>query len=318
MSPSRNSLVPNEPQTFDETLKFIESDKVPAKKATYLIQQYVRDDWQWPDPPSPVDARSINGKAPEALAREGNTVYREREVGEDFDQICSPSLDADDKARSFEGAGQAYKDLQSVSSMDITDLILDDPRAVMDHELGISVFEARRDAWTGAVRISAPGDRKENLRSPISHQDTRDPDKIGSIGDCFSETSQILLPVPPCWLPDYETRVHSRREENYADIYTKFVASSTKANLPINLRDVVRSCVVGWKLDGTWTHAENQGLIQADAKPADNSGTGRGNGVVQRPKEIIRKSVAGVKDGVVNTVKSKVGNVGASRGPEKG
>ena len=288
------------------------------KKAAYLIQQHVREDWQWPDPPSLVDARSIDGEAPDASPRKENTVYKRREVVEEFDHISSGSQDADDVVRTFEGARKTHEDLQSVSSMDIADLTLDDRLAIKGHEIGISVFEARRDAWTGAVRISTSGDQKETLRSPISHQTTKDSDKPGSTGDYSSETSQIFVPVPPYWLPDYETRAQCRREENYADIFTKFVASSTKANLPINLHDVVRSCVVGWKLDGTWAQAENQGLVQADAKPADDLETSRGKSVAQRPKEAIKKSVASVRDGVVNTVKSKVGNVGASRGPEKG
>ena len=317
-NPPRDNLVTDEPQSFEETLKFIGKDKIPAKKAAHLIQQHVREDWKWPDPPSPVDARSINGKAPDASAREGNTVYRRREVIEDFDQISSRSSDTDDVGRTLEGVRKGYEDLQSMSSMDIADLTLDGRLLLQGHEMGISIFEARRDAWTGAVRMSASGDQKENPCSRIPHRNIRDPDKPGSLGDYSSETSQTLLPVPPYWLPDHETRIQSRREENYADIYTKFVASSTKANLPINLRDVVRSCVVGWKLDGTWAQAENQGLIQADAKPADPPETGRGKRVAQRPKEAIKKSVAGVKDGVVNTVKSKVGNLGASRGSEKG
>ncbi|KAI0595821.1 hypothetical protein F4775DRAFT_594946 [Biscogniauxia sp. FL1348] len=63
---------------------------------------------------------------------------------------------------------------------------------------------------------------------------------------------EILLPKPPPLLPPANPMRASIVPSAYPAIYDKIVVSSMTPACPVNLSDVIRSCVAGWKRDGEW------------------------------------------------------------------
>ncbi|KAI1495294.1 hypothetical protein F5X96DRAFT_612959 [Biscogniauxia mediterranea] len=63
---------------------------------------------------------------------------------------------------------------------------------------------------------------------------------------------EILLPKPPPLLPPANPMRASITPSAYPAIYDKIVVSSMTPACPVNLSDVIRSCVAGWKRDGEW------------------------------------------------------------------
>lgn len=63
---------------------------------------------------------------------------------------------------------------------------------------------------------------------------------------------ETLLPIPPPLLPPANPMRASITPALYSSIYEKVVVHSLQPSCPINLGDMVRACVVGWKRDGEW------------------------------------------------------------------
>ena len=63
---------------------------------------------------------------------------------------------------------------------------------------------------------------------------------------------ETLLPVPPPLLPPANPMRSSITPATYPSIYDRIVVHSMTPACPINLQDVIRSCVAGWKRDGEW------------------------------------------------------------------
>ncbi|KXJ89643.1 hypothetical protein Micbo1qcDRAFT_164935 [Microdochium bolleyi] len=63
---------------------------------------------------------------------------------------------------------------------------------------------------------------------------------------------ETLLPIPRPLLPAANPMRASITPASYPSIYDKIVVHSLTPACPINLNDVIKSCVVGWKRDGEW------------------------------------------------------------------
>lgn len=84
----------------------------------------------------------------------------------------------------------------------------------------------------------------------------------------------------------------------YPQIYSKIIIQGLAPTVPINLKDVVSSLVVGWKKDGEWpprSDAEKASLAQATAAAALGEGPGLGMGMGAHPRKAVRRSVGKVK-----------------------
>jgi hypothetical protein len=164
-------------------------------------------------------------------------------------------------------------------------------RAEMEWNSGLACFNARRDAWTSAkvARVrpkptvsataspttrrlsfwrlssstspSSPTDSPTDL-SPSATRTSGDTTAVSSLeseskelkakGDSSQYPVQTLLPVPPPLLPAENPMRASITPASYAAIYDKIVVHALTPACPINLGDVLRACVVGWKRDGEW------------------------------------------------------------------
>lgn len=63
---------------------------------------------------------------------------------------------------------------------------------------------------------------------------------------------ETLLPIPPPLLPPANPMRASIQPQLYNSIYEKVVLHSLQPSCPINLSDMIRACVSGWKRDGEW------------------------------------------------------------------
>lgn len=97
--------------------------------------------------------------------------------------------------------------------------------------------------------ISAPAAPAGNPLSPTTTHASNTSSESESPSSYPIET---LLPLAPPLIPAANTMRSSIVPGMYANIYDKVVAHSMQPSCPINLGDMIRSCVVGWKRDGEW------------------------------------------------------------------
>ncbi|KAL2170908.1 hypothetical protein VTG60DRAFT_4312 [Thermothelomyces hinnuleus] len=63
---------------------------------------------------------------------------------------------------------------------------------------------------------------------------------------------QTVVPVAPPLLPPQNPMRASVQPSMYSSLYDKVVTQSLQPACPVNLSDMLRACVVGWKRDGEW------------------------------------------------------------------
>lgn len=108
------------------------------------------------------------------------------------------------------------------------------------------------------IKSNSLADSRSGTASDASSlvKDDKDLSKQGS-----KETEQIsdrqlpvetLLPIPHPILPPTNGFRASITPAIYLSLYDKVILNSLQPSCPINLSDMIRSCVMGWKRDGEW------------------------------------------------------------------
>lgn len=82
----------------------------------------------------------------------------------------------------------------------------------------------------------------------ISKQGSKDTDQISN----RILPVETLLPIPHPILPPTNGFRASITPAIYLSLYDKVILNSLQPSCPINLSDMIRSCVMGWKRDGEW------------------------------------------------------------------
>jgi hypothetical protein len=129
---------------------------------------------------------------------------------------------------------------------------------------GVRCFVERRDAWTGARRVKHSSSIQraftpvEKLRKTASHSSEdggsstaieREPYDGDAEEDWEADTE---IPVAPPLIPPTNAMRASITPSAYNTIYDKVILQNLSPSCPINLKDITRSCVQGWKRDGEW------------------------------------------------------------------
>lgn len=238
----------------------MESNQTAAREARRFLADRVRDDWDWPDTPPPWV------QADEEL--HGVLGFRER-----FYSTTSGSEADPDPA-----AGAA-EDPYKFDSPDSVAVAVESKlesrkrkrRDTLTQELawneGMACFVGRRDAWTGAASVRKYGaKRRSTLDQPEVFSMDMDksrapdsavaedgvPDSNGTQTAAQTEANtETLLPVASPLLPLNAIR-GSISSKIYPDIYNKVVVSARTPSVPINLADMTRALVQGWKDNGEW------------------------------------------------------------------
>lgn len=103
-------------------------------------------------------------------------------------------------------------------------------------------------------QLDAPAVGADGDNSNPNNNDNLSPKTSRSDSQKASEPLPVetLLPVPPPLLPPANPMRASIQPQLYNSIYEKVVVHSLQPSCPINLGDMVRACVTGWKRDGEW------------------------------------------------------------------
>lgn len=117
-----------------------------------------------------------------------------------------------------------------------------------------SPTDSPAESTVGTVPLSPSGTRTSGDTTAVSSVDTdpRDPRDLRTKEDTSGYPVQTLLPTPPPLLPAANPMRASISPANYGAIYDKIIINALTPACPINLADMLRACVVGWKRDGEW------------------------------------------------------------------
>ncbi|KAF1963126.1 hypothetical protein CC80DRAFT_434596, partial [Byssothecium circinans] len=229
------------------------SDPNATRQARRFLQGRVRNDWDWPDAPECWSASDEEVRNVES--------FRERYYG-----TSSPSASDNDSTTQndpyqFEGPdsiGQAL-DRQKESKKRKKREQLQEECSVNE---GLRIFCERRDRWTGvdSVRKYALGGKRalsSDVSTPMETDTQASPTTPDSAPTNRTHSQPIptspepLIPIAPTLLPDNPTR-QAIGPKTYSDIYSKIVLQSRTPSVPINLADMTKALVQGWKENGEW------------------------------------------------------------------
>ncbi|KEQ73086.1 hypothetical protein M436DRAFT_14697, partial [Aureobasidium namibiae CBS 147.97] len=218
------------------------------RSARAWLLDNIRNDWSYPNAPHNITASAVGlAENPPIDSRERYYSDGEDSASDNENDKATPTFDTPDSV------GTVLEDRKARRRRRRQKRFEDE----MKENIGLAHWSAQRNTWTGAqprtpVIQEAPPIQSAPLRSespgaPSSVASTITPPVvIAALPD-----TDLMVPVAPPLLPD--NTVRSRITTNtYSDIYTKIVLQSRTPSIPINLTDVTRSLVHGWKEEGQW------------------------------------------------------------------
>ena len=129
----------------------------------------------------------------------------------------------------------------------------------MKENEGLRIWVERRDVWTGAacVRKYGTGRQRQANRPPSASGSVPEEHATVPVSSESQSTASItpdrsdVVPVAPRLLEKNPIRA-SITPKAYGDIYQKIVVSSRTPSVPINLADMTKALVQGWKDADEW------------------------------------------------------------------
>lgn len=243
----------------------MQNNQSAARAAKRFLDDRIRNDWAYPQLPAPWEHSDEEVRTA--------VDFRERYYGE------SESSDSDIEPTT--GASKDVGTQDAAYKFDSPDAIGDAVdrtrekrrkrrRMRLEEEMaeneGLRIWVQRRDAWTGASSVRKYGapSAKQPPAAVAQHdsgngaEDTMqiDPTSPRPIS-ASSETAAggrytfDVVPVAPRLLADNPIRA-SINPKAYSDIYAKIVTSSRTPSVPINLSDMSKVLVQGWKDTNEW------------------------------------------------------------------
>ncbi|ELQ38802.1 hypothetical protein OOU_Y34scaffold00527g8, partial [Pyricularia oryzae Y34] len=150
--------------------------------------------------------------------------------------------------RSSHGEGEAVM-LASPTSATTTASSITTAKAHPTSTLGITAGNT-----AGIETLTPPASDGDSILSPVATNKSHSLNTAGTGSNPDPSTYPIetILPVPPPLLPPNNPMRASITPALYLSIYDKVVAAAAQPSCPINLSDMIRSCVAAWKRDGEW------------------------------------------------------------------
>jgi hypothetical protein len=256
-------------------------DRAKQKEAvrTLLVEKVKADwTWEWPRPPPDSDSTlEVTPKVVKLAVAEDKEVdegqWKERDewlsnASDDGDDppipanaSLSPSSPSPDsptakhspfRFESPDGVGETIKTTQFDRKRRRKKRLAEE----MAWNEGLRCFVGRRDAWTGARRVSRSALGFSRLK-PAVHRASMSSEDGGSSTAIEQEEESdweddTEIPIAPPLIPPENAMRASILPSAYNTIYDKVVVQALTPSCPMNLKDVTRSCVQGWKRDGEW------------------------------------------------------------------
>lgn len=148
--------------------------------------------------------------------------------------------------------------------------------------------EAKRKGST-ETSITVP-DQQASGKDSTSFSAIDDSDSEGE--DDEEELEELLIPVaPPLISPSNPIRA-TINPSIYPSIYTKVVVQGMTPTVPVNLADLTKAMVQGWKADGQWPPKPAvTSIVLADDASVPKSGDGANDGTTSRRKNSITNAM---------------------------
>lgn len=249
-------------------------DRATQKEAVrQYLEKNVRQDWNWVWPAednTPIDITEALMKDPslyeDQIISTDSPAYkdewRERDEWEsdptdsECDDPASPkgpiNINSPDKESPFrfdspDGVGQLVRQRRAARRRRHKKKIA----AEIEWNTGLHCYVERRDAWTCARRIPPPTGREpRGIENTQIHTNGNTHKAVDDFSD--SEGWDTEVPIAKSLLPPDNAMRASITSQAYSTIYDKVILQSLTPSCPINLSDVIQSCVQGWKRDGEW------------------------------------------------------------------
>ncbi|KAH6869922.1 hypothetical protein BKA58DRAFT_167080 [Alternaria rosae] len=271
----------------------MENNLSAARASRRYLDERLRNDWEYPDVPA------IWSASDEEVRDAAD--FRERYYGE------SESGDSDQEDEGVgpyrfdnpESIGDAVASTREARRRRRRERL---EREMKDNE-GLRIWVERRDVWTGAASVKKYGtNRQRQANRPSSaagysseeHAVTPTGSESHSITSATPDTFD-LVPVAPRLLDDNPIRA-SITPKAYRDIFQKIVVSSRTPSVPINLADMTKALVQGWKDSDEWPPrvAAVDPLAGKKRTLAGTPSNGHHGGFIARHPH-LEKSVDGMK-----------------------
>jgi hypothetical protein len=221
----------------------MESNQTAARAAKRFLQDRVRTDWAYPDAvpawsASDEEVRDAHDFCERYYGEsESSDSHADTEVGPyKFD---SPDSIGDVVAQTRETRRKRRKER------------IDEE--MVENE-GLRIWVERRDKWTGAASVKKYGTKRRTTSTAMEgHAQKHDATvKSGSQPlDSTPPDTFDVVPVAPRLLESNPIRA-SITPKVYSDIFQKIVVSSRTPSVPINLADMTKALVQGWKDSEEW------------------------------------------------------------------
>lgn len=233
----------------------MESNQTAVREARRFLAERVRDDWDWPNTLHPWSDSNEEVR--------GVTEFRERYYG------TTSGSEAETEPETNAGIDPYKFDSPDSIAVAVESKLEDRKRkrrTMLEEEMswneGVACFVQRRDAWTGATAVKKYNMNKRiSTISPLgtkisngitnSEESSHDGSNITLSTSQFTQDLESLTPIARPFLPHNPIR-DSISPKTYPEIYSKVVISSRSPSVPINLTDMTRALVQGWKENGEW------------------------------------------------------------------
>jgi hypothetical protein len=227
----------------------MDTNQKAARAARRFLTERVRNDWDWPDVPdcSTVPDEEIRAVVEFRERYYGTSASEETEAEAEAGPVASPY-----KFDSPDSIGDAVEQKRENRKRK--------RRAAQNEEMswndGLSTFVQRRDAWTGAAATKKYGMEARDHVLPVDSDAPKSTssDTLVSPPEASSETNDPadpLIPLAPRLLAGNPIRA-SIKPEAYGEIFNNIVVTNRSPSVPVNLADMTRALVYGWKELGEW------------------------------------------------------------------
>lgn len=218
-------------------------DRAKAKEAVkkYLGEK-VQSNWEFEWPQTETSRPTTREDIDEENWHERDEWESNESVGEEEDEVSTPSGQGSPfRFETPDGVGESVRKSKSERKRRRRKRLGDE----MQWNDGVRCFVHRRNAWTSARRTPLPKSSLDPHYTP-----TPPPNILTGSDDDSYDMDQI--PIAPPLLPSENPIRAGIGPAAYGSIYDKVVCQSQTPSVPINLSDVVKSCVQGWQRDGEW------------------------------------------------------------------
>ncbi|TDZ25363.1 hypothetical protein Cob_v001886 [Colletotrichum orbiculare MAFF 240422] len=130
-------------------------------------------------------------------------------------------------------------------------MILPPPAASASHSSPPHSLQQRPSNEASAI-VSDGSELTKDPSKELSTQKSKDSAKSTALPASLTYPVETIIPVPPPLLPPANPMRASITPSVYMSLYEKVILHALTPSCPVNLGDMIRACVVGWKRDGEW------------------------------------------------------------------